>query len=120
MKFPLVQAFALSLFVASAACGGGGAESAPTSTPKADSPAASAAAAADVKKPGEAAMGDKTTCPISKEVFTVSASSPKTEYKGKTYYFCCGGCDSKFKENPEKYLTSSAPAAAPAAATPAH
>lgn len=26
------------------------------------------------------------------------------EYKGKTYYFCCAGCASKFKADPEKYL----------------
>jgi len=26
------------------------------------------------------------------------------EYKGKTYYFCCGGCQQKFAANPESYL----------------
>jgi YHS domain-containing protein len=26
------------------------------------------------------------------------------EYNGKVYGFCCGGCDSKFKKDPEKYL----------------
>lgn len=25
-------------------------------------------------------------------------------YEGKTYYFCCPGCISKFKEDPEKYI----------------
>ena len=25
------------------------------------------------------------------------------EYNGKNYGFCCPGCDSKFKKNPEKY-----------------
>ena len=25
------------------------------------------------------------------------------EYNGKAYGFCCGGCDSKFSKNPEKY-----------------
>ena len=25
------------------------------------------------------------------------------EYNGKNYGFCCSGCDSKFKKNPEKY-----------------
>ena len=28
----------------------------------------------------------------------------KTEYKGKTYYFCAPGCKTKFEENPEKFL----------------
>lgn len=111
MKLFVAPLLALSLFAV--ACGGGGAEGAAPQTPQSDVPSAAAPAggkgadkAADVKKPGEAAIGDKTSCPISKEVFTVSASSPKVEYKGKTYYFCCGGCDSKFKENPEKYLTA--------------
>ncbi len=111
MNFPFAQALLLSLCVAaSAGCGGGaGAENAPPKGPKSDAPVVTDKAA-DVKKPGEAAIGDKTSCPISKEVFTVTASSPKLEYKGKTYYFCCGGCDAKFKENPEKYL---APPASP-------
>ncbi|RPI66072.1 MAG: YHS domain-containing protein [Ignavibacteriales bacterium] len=26
------------------------------------------------------------------------------EYDGKTYGFCCPGCDNEFQENPEKYL----------------
>ena len=34
--------------------------------------------------------------PIDKNVFT--------EYKGKKVYFCCPGCDSKFKADPEKYI----------------
>ncbi|MBS1705788.1 MAG: YHS domain-containing protein [Armatimonadetes bacterium] len=25
------------------------------------------------------------------------------DYKGKRYYFCCGMCPGKFKENPELY-----------------
>jgi Cu+-exporting ATPase len=35
----------------------------------------------------------------------------KTEYKGKTYYFCCPGCETKFKANQEKYLAK--PGSAP-------
>lgn len=27
----------------------------------------------------------------------------KSEYNGKTYYFCAEGCKHKFDENPEKY-----------------
>ncbi len=27
------------------------------------------------------------------------------EHAGKTYYFCCGGCEEKFKANPEGYLS---------------
>jgi Cu+-exporting ATPase len=35
----------------------------------------------------------------------------KGDYKGKTYYFCCPGCATKFNVDPERYLKSpSAPA----------
>lgn len=50
----------------------------------------------------EIAGTEQTTCPvmegnpINKVYFT--------EYQGKKVYFCCAGCDVKFKANPEKYL----------------
>jgi len=28
----------------------------------------------------------------------------KSEYKGKTYYFCAPGCKKAFEENPTKFL----------------
>lgn len=28
----------------------------------------------------------------------------KSEYKGKTYYFCASMCKQKFDKNPEKYV----------------
>jgi len=34
----------------------------------------------------------------------VTDASPKVEHEGKTYYFCCSGCDQKFKKDPQKYL----------------
>ena len=30
----------------------------------------------------------------------------KSDYNGKTYYFCAKGCKESFDENPEKYLGS--------------
>jgi YHS domain-containing protein len=30
----------------------------------------------------------------------------KSEYKGKTYYFCAPMCKQKFDRNPEKYIKS--------------
>ncbi len=27
----------------------------------------------------------------------------KSEYLGKTYYFCCNGCKSAFDRNPQKF-----------------
>jgi Cu+-exporting ATPase len=49
--------------------------------------------------------GEETLkCPVSGKEFTKSEASPKYEYEGKTYYFCCEGCIEKFTENPEKYI----------------
>lgn len=31
-------------------------------------------------------------------------AAAKSEYKGKTYYFCAKGCKMAFDKNPEKYL----------------
>jgi len=28
----------------------------------------------------------------------------KTEYMGKTYWFCCAMCKEKFEENPRRYV----------------
>ena len=28
----------------------------------------------------------------------------KSEYKGKTYYFCAKGCKDTFDKNPQKYV----------------
>lgn len=87
-----------------AACGGNRTEPATPSAAPASSAAPSASAASAVVPIGEAKVGDKTLCPVSKEEFVVTASSPKVEYEGKTYYFCCPGCDAKFKADPKKYL----------------
>ncbi|MEK6646902.1 MAG: YHS domain-containing protein [Candidatus Firestonebacteria bacterium] len=44
---------------------------------------------------------EKFICPVSDEKAYKKYS---LEYKGKTYYFCCSKCITKFKANPEKYL----------------
>ncbi len=97
------------------ACGGNkAAESAPPATPaeaahdehaghhehgkKGDGP---------VKPAGEAQVGDTTKCPVSGEEFVVEATSPKVEHEGKTYYFCCSGCQKKFQSDPAKYVNKS-------------
>lgn len=78
--------------------------SAPASAESCSMPAKDAAASAQpVVAPGEAKIGDRTTCPVSKETFVVSADSPKAEYAGKTYYFCCPHCAARFQEDPAKF-----------------
>jgi len=48
--------------------------------------------------------GDESLkCPVSGKEFTKSDASPKYEYEGKDYYFCCTGCKDKFEKDPEKY-----------------
>jgi YHS domain-containing protein len=76
-------------------CGGAGAS---TVTPAAPS------ASSDVKAAGEAKVGDRTHCPVSGEEFVVRDDSPRTEYQGKTYYFCCPHCVHKFEADPSSYL----------------
>lgn len=93
-------------------CGGASSATAPAaapsttiaSAPSVTSAPASSSSATGLKAAGEAAIGDRTRCPTSGEEFVVTADSPKVEYKGKTYYFCCGGCDKKFASDPEKYI----------------
>ena len=60
-------------------------------------------------------LPESATCPVMKSTFKPDASTTHAEYKGKTYYFCCPGCDKKFAANPESYITSDAEPAADAA-----
>lgn len=48
----------------------------------------------------------KVQCPVMKNWILASEAADKTEYNGKTYYFCCGGCKEKFLAEPEKYIES--------------
>ena len=38
------------------------------------------------------------------EIGVVDATTPKSVYKGRTYYFCCAACKPTFDKNPEKYV----------------
>lgn len=52
----------------------------------------------------EAKLGDRTRCPVTNSVFVVKTDSPKTEHGGKTYHFCCEGCVTRFKKDPQQFL----------------
>ena len=67
-------------------------------------PAAPAAAAPAAPAAGEVA------CAVSGEKFVPTAESPKSEYKGKTFAFCCAGCKKKFDADPEKFASKAPPA----------
>jgi YHS domain-containing protein len=47
-------------------------------------------------------VGNKT-CPISGRQIGQMGPPYKEEYKGKIYNLCCGGCQSTFESDPEKY-----------------
>ena len=34
----------------------------------------------------------------------IAETDLKSEYKGKTYYFCSAGCKENFKRNPEQFI----------------
>ena len=42
--------------------------------------------------------------PVCKMTVDEKTAKFKTDYKGKTYYFCAPGCKFVFEEDPEKYL----------------
>ena len=42
--------------------------------------------------------------PVCKMQVDPETAAAKTEYKGKTYYFCSPGCKVDFEKDPEKYL----------------
>ncbi len=42
--------------------------------------------------------------PVCKMTVDEKTAKLKSEYNGKTYYFCAPGCKKTFDEAPEKYL----------------
>ncbi len=57
-----------------------------------------------VRKVKSTEVGLKAVCPVTKNEFTVTEETLAVDYKGKTYYFCCPGCDSEMSKDPEKYV----------------
>ena len=48
--------------------------------------------------------GTKATCPVMGLEVTINEKTPSSQYEGKYYYFCCGGCKPKFDADPAKYV----------------
>lgn len=55
----------------------------------------------DAKKDSTEMKAWNTVCPVLGN--EVDGETELVEYNGKYYGFCCPGCDTKFKKNPEKY-----------------
>jgi YHS domain-containing protein len=45
--------------------------------------------------------------PICKMEVDEKTAQFKSDYKGKTYYFCAPGCKKQFDKNPENYVVES-------------
>ena len=45
--------------------------------------------------------GNQTTCPV---MGGKIVKDQYTDYKGQRIYFCCAGCESPFKQDPEKFI----------------
>jgi len=43
--------------------------------------------------------------PVCKMKVDEKTAKFKSEYKGKTYYFCAPGCKKEFDDNQEKYIS---------------
>ncbi len=50
-------------------------------------------------------IGNKMICPVMGNTFQITRDTPKTEYEGKIYFFCCSGCIQPFESEPEKYIS---------------
>ena len=48
-------------------------------------------------------IGKEVVCPVLGTKFKVSKVTQASDYKDKTYYFCCAACPAEFKKNPDKY-----------------
>ena len=61
-----------------------------------------------VKAPAKiAAKPAALVCPVTGDkIASVSAAAGHSTYKGKTYYFCCGGCKPEFDKDPQKFIKS--------------
>ncbi len=57
--------------------------------------------AAPAAKPAKAPL----VCPVTGDtIASAKAAVGHSTYQGKTYYFCCADCKSKFDKNPAKYI----------------
>jgi YHS domain-containing protein len=69
-------------------------------------------------KSGQKAPEKKMTCAVMPDDAVDIAKATKdglfADYKGKRYFFCCGGCKPKFEKDPAKYSKN-----APSIPTPA-
>ncbi len=57
----------------------------------------------------EVSMAEKVVDPVCKMEVDPATAPAKSEYQGKTYYFCAVSCKREFERNPEKYVGETKP-----------
>jgi hypothetical protein len=62
-------------------------------------------ASAILPNDGTRQIGDVTRCPVTQDVFTVTADGFQATHEDKTYPVCCRGCVEKFAQNPARFLS---------------
>lgn len=50
-------------------------------------------------------MAEKVIDPVCKMEVDPETAPAKVEYRGRTYYFCCGPCKEESERDPERYLS---------------
>jgi Cu+-exporting ATPase len=64
-------------------------------------------------KPEAAPADGKAKDPVCGMSVTIEGAKHQTEHEGRTYYFCCNGCRTKFEADPQKYLAPKPESATP-------
>ncbi|MBK9258219.1 MAG: hypothetical protein IPM54_00095 [Polyangiaceae bacterium] len=59
---------------------------------------------ADVIPQPDAAIGQRTYCPVSGVAFEISESSPRRDVGGRPVYFCCETCAGHFSKHREHII----------------
>ena len=49
-------------------------------------------------------VGTRARCPVMGHDFVVTESTPRSEYNGRFYVFCCPACKPRFDANPNEFL----------------
>lgn len=55
---------------------------------------------------GKKTQEQEAVDPVCKMKVLPSKAAAKSEYKGRTYYFCAPGCKQSFDKEPQKYLAA--------------
>jgi xanthine dehydrogenase accessory factor len=58
--------------------------------------------------PAAAAGPGEARDPVCGMTVTIASAAHRAEHDGRTYYFCCGGCRTRFLAAPAQYLTAEA------------